>query len=700
MKNIFFICALALGVFSGCTDDDELYQNSGGATEESTPLPDEKIDLKLFEALNLDYPGLEQVKTWYESGKYYSATKALLEYYKGRIGISNPNVSLLHPSLTEDEEKWAKDATEKNKYRFYVNNNYFENKEKKQPYSLMNEDKSINWEFNPEGADDEYQKQLHRHNWMPLQGKAYLVSSDETYMNEWKKVYADWIEKNPKPETPDTFKWWQLQVAHRLMGQTELFDYFKFSPNFTPEWLSFFLVHFAEHADFLAKHPYEVENNILLTQGTALAFAGTLFPEFKNASEWQKTGFNILNEQVKKQFLADGMLADLSLHYHMGSLIEFYNLRKLVSQNRLPEGTLSPEVDVILQKAAEVVMHFTYPNYFIPKSNENCTSALNDSWTKTKSILSKNFVKYSEMFPDNQELRYMATLGEEGVAPSTEVKALETSGYYIFRDGWMFEDNAKEGMVLTHSNNYSEESLKGNDWSHNQPDNGTFELYRANRHFMPDAGVYAYMGSNNDQRRWFRRSASHNTLTLNEKNFVHAKGKMLLKEEHPYQLVVTQNKGYDEDFTHRRAIFFVDKKFFVLVDEGFGNATGTANLNFHIGQKESDALIDEAAAGAHTVFNDGNDLLIRTFGNAAMTCKAVEGRFSVQNGKTEKRKAYQLNMNKTAAAPVRYITVLYPTEAPTNDTITAEFTDKGNSKSVSVKVTVNGKEYNLGYQLK
>lgn len=48
MKNIFFICALALGVFSGCTDDDELYQNSGGATEESTPLPDEKNRLKTF----------------------------------------------------------------------------------------------------------------------------------------------------------------------------------------------------------------------------------------------------------------------------------------------------------------------------------------------------------------------------------------------------------------------------------------------------------------------------------------------------------------------------------------------------------------------------------------------------------------------------------------------------------------------------
>ena len=170
---------------------------------------------------------------------------------------------------------------------------------------------------------------------MPYQGKAYLKSNDEKYISSWKEVYADWIKQNPKPETPNTTTWWQLQVSTRIMGQTDLFEYFKFSPNFTPEWLSFFLAHFAEHADYLAAFRYQDENNILLSQGTALAFAGTLFPEFKNASKWQEMGFNILNEQTKKQYLVDGMLGDLSLHYHMANLIEFCSLRKLVAQNKI-----------------------------------------------------------------------------------------------------------------------------------------------------------------------------------------------------------------------------------------------------------------------------------------------------------------------------------------------------------------------------
>lgn len=697
MKNIFFICMFGLIAFTGCTDDDELYKNSGGSsTEEESKLPNEDIDLKLFEALNLDYPGLEQVKAWYETGNYYSAAKALLNYYKGRIGITNPNVSLMNPTITKDEQLYADFAIDK--YRFYVNKNYYQNKDKKQPWSLQNEDKTINWQFEPAGADAEYQKQLHRHYWMPYQGKAYLVSNDEKYISSWKEVYTDWIKQNPKPETPNTTTWWQLQVSTRIMGQTELFEYFKFSPNFTPEWLSFFLAHFVEHADYLSTFRYKDENNILLSQGTALAFAGTLFPEFKNASQWQEMGFNILNEQTKKQYLADGMLGDLSLHYHMANLIEFSSLRKLVAQNRLPDNILSPENDAILEKAAELVMHFTYPNYFIPNTNYNCTSAFNDSWVKTKSVLSKNFVSYAEMFPQNQELLYMATEGNEGSAPDTKIKAFEASGHYIFRDGW------KEGTtVLIHSNNYSTETL--GDWSHNQPDNGTFELFINGRNFFPDSGVCTYMDNNNSDikqlRRWFRRTASHNTLTLDNQDISITQGKLVKLEEAPHQLVVTENQGYKtNDFKHRRSIFFVNQEFFVLVDEGFGDATGTANLNFHLCEKESDAAIDIAEKGAHTTF-DENNLLIRSFGDN-ITCKEIEGRIAYDTDQSyQARKAYSLEMEKIAGTPVRYITVLYPTNNPSEHTIKAEFTDdnQNTNKGISVKVTIDNTDYTLNYNL-
>lgn len=101
--------------------------------------------------------------------------KLCSEYYRGRIGIINPYVSL--NSITTQQARYAELALAENGYRFYINANYLEEKDlgngkEKVPYSLKS-GKEINWEFIPKGADDEYRKQLHRHNWIPFQAMAY-----------------------------------------------------------------------------------------------------------------------------------------------------------------------------------------------------------------------------------------------------------------------------------------------------------------------------------------------------------------------------------------------------------------------------------------------------------------------------------------------------------------------------------------------
>lgn len=499
------------------------------------------------------------------------------------------------------------------------------------------------------------------------------------------------------------------------MGQAQAFEYFKFSSNFTPQWLSFFLVHFSEHADFLLKNRYKDENNILFSQIISMVFAGTLFPEFKDAPQWQAEGCRIINEQLEKQFLPDGMLSDLSLHYHIGILDELYNLKRLIQENHLPENLLTSKLDQILEKATEIVMHFTYPNYFEASSNDYCTSAFNDSWMKTESVLEKNFKKYAEMFPNNQELAWMATRGGQGHAPSAGIKVFENSGHYILRNGW-----DKTSTMLIHSNNYSNEKM--DIWSHNQPDNGTFELYHNGRNFFPDSGVSSYVGTGtpNNIRSWFRQTKSHNTMILSneeiedndepnakrygDEDIKNTLGKLIRKgETNQYQFIATENQGYD-NFTHRRSIFFVtpkEKPFFVIVDEGIGTATGFSKLYFHLCDdktKESVSL-DTDNYGAHTTFGDNNNLFIRSFGNANITQNEVKGYISYDTkGIFLARKAYSLVMEKKVDRPVRYITVIYPISNETPD-ISAKFTDIEESieDAIKLEVTVNSQTYELGY---
>lgn len=183
------------------------------------------------------------------------------------------------------------------------------------PYKLNKQDGKLNWDNRPSGVSDEYPKQLHRHQWFIPQAKVYRTSNDEKYVQSWIEVYSDWILQNPKPEeeVKDIKPWWQLQTASRLADQVELFEYYKNSKNFTPDWLSIFLSSFADHCDYLTQYRYSEGGNVLATQGRALVFAGTLYPEFKNSQKWAETGFSYIGNQ----FLDDGMHEELDLSYHI-----------------------------------------------------------------------------------------------------------------------------------------------------------------------------------------------------------------------------------------------------------------------------------------------------------------------------------------------------------------------------------------------
>ena len=106
--------------------------------------------------------------------------------------------------------------------------------------------------------------------------------------------------------------------------------------------------------------------------------------------------------------------------------------------------------------------------------------------------------------------------------------------------------------------------------------------------------------------------------------------------------------------------------------------------------------------GAHTTFEDNNNLLIRSFGNQDIVLKPFEGRISYQTDrKFSVRKAYSLVMEKKKNTSVRYITILYPVTTASNHKINTKFTDNpSDSDNVSIEVTIDNETYNLNYELK
>lgn len=92
------------------------------------------------------------------------------------------------------------------------------------------------------------------------------------------------------------------------------------------------------------------------------------------------------------------------------------------------------------------------------------------------------------------------------------------------------------------------------------------------RWLMTDPGVFNYKGGD-PGREAFRRTAAHQRLTLNGANAARA-GKCLqwIEDDGRGNAVLTVENASYPGLTHRRTVFFVQRRWFVLVDEALGAA--------------------------------------------------------------------------------------------------------------------------------
>ena len=643
----------------------------------------QELRSEVFSLLNLDYPGLEQVKALHASGKDSEAASALLEYYKQRKGIRTPDVDLKRLKISQEEQKWADEALE---HTFFAHKGY-------QP--SFNYGQDINWKYWPV-QDNELRWQLHRHKWFTPMGKAYRLSGDEKYAKEWAFQYMDWIKKNPlvKINKDDyemkgkaaegeaenaRFAWRPLEVSHRLQDQTSQFQLFITSPSFTPEFLTEFLLDYHKHAVHILQN-YSDQGNHLLFEAQRIMYAGVFFPEFKEAAAWRKSGIDILNREIGVQVYEDGGQFELDPHYHLAAINIFCKALYLADMNGFRNEFPQKYMDTV-ENMIMFYLNICFPDYTNP-----CFS---DAKLAKKKEMIKNYKEWHKLYPENQTIQYFATEGKQGALPAYLSKGFLKSGFFVFRNSW--GTDAVQMVVKAGPKAF---------W-HCQPDNGTFELWFNGKNLFPDSGSYVYAGDEEVMkwRNWFRQTRVHNTLTLNDETLETTESvTRLWQPEGKEQILVTENQGY-KNLKHRRSVFFVDNTYFVIVDEAVGTAKGMINLHYQMPRgKIANSREDMTFV---TEFEPGSNMKLQCFGPEGMSMKKEEGWQSTDYRKKMKRMNVSFNARKSDETPVRYITVIYPVKN-TQDApkISAAFKNKKfNEQSLEVEVKINGKKRILKYNL-
>ncbi|ANH80495.1 heparinase [Niabella ginsenosidivorans] len=632
------------------------------------------ISQKDFDIINLNYPGLEKVKTAVAAHQYDKAATALLTYFKKKSADREPDFSASEENVSMDQPvdkatKATADSALLHKFQPHKG------------YGFFDYGKDINWQLWPV-KDNEVRWQLHRVKWWQSMALVYRATHNERYATEWMAQFSDWVAKNPPGLSADNDKyaWRPLEVSDRILNLAPAFSIFVSSPHFTPAFLMRFLKSYHQQADYLSTH-YADKGNHRLFEAQRVLFAGTSFPEFKNAPAWRKSGIEILNTEIKKQVYPDGVQWELSPNYHVAMINTFLSALRSARAAGL-EREFSAGYRETVEKMILATINYSFPDYTYPM--------FGDAKLVDKKSMLKAYNSWAKAFPDNAIIQFFASQGSKGKQPPYLSHGLATSGFYTFRNGWK-----EDATVLV---------LKASPPGafHAQPDNGTFNLWIKGRNFTPDAGCYVYAGDSTIMklRNWYRQTRVHSTLTLDNANMVITQAQQQQwKTGKGLDILTYTNPSYPK-LKHQRSVLFIDQKYFLMIDRAIGKATGNIGVHFQL-KEDSKAVFDQHYHKVHTTYADGNNLLIQSLNKDQVSLKEEEGKVSYAYRREVSRPAFVFEKPKTDGHPQTFVTILYPYSGEKVPEISLKENAGNNydTNSLHLTLTINGRQKELVMKL-
>lgn len=171
-------------------------------------------DSQFFSFLNLNFPGMGEVREYYEEGNLEKAKIAYLEFRRKQSKVKWEINSIDKPDKPASSAYPEADK---------IMNHIIEASEGA-PETFIGE--YINWEFNPvDPSEPNFTKEwtwciLNRMPFWDTLGRAYWSTLDEKYAREWVDQLVGWVEDNPVPMEKgpgETLCWRTIESGNELL---------------------------------------------------------------------------------------------------------------------------------------------------------------------------------------------------------------------------------------------------------------------------------------------------------------------------------------------------------------------------------------------------------------------------------------------------------------------------------------------------
>jgi len=584
-------------------------------------------DGEFFSYLKYEDYNLREVRESYRDRNFDQARKGLVEYYRGR---KEPCFLFPRPGL-EETRKMLRDIT--SSYRAVI-----ESADRVCAHTMQvpaGASRSfgtfIDWfsdfdgkswiychvsELNRKLSEKHFQKlydlsnlsitlEFNKHQHLVELGRAYFLSREERYAQEFVIELEDWIEKNPLNWGVNWLE--PLTVAQRSISWVFALGLFLSSPHLTPEIFCHVLKNIFLHGAYLVEHCMDKTTKPakLIGLASALYMISILFPEFEFSERWRDRALKLLEGEVTLQISPDGVHREQSLG--LQCLLTEFLLLPLIF-DRIHHRSPSPLISMAVERSLDFLLHNIQPN---GKTQVFGEMPLTKVWRIGQAPHEdyRALLALGALLFNRSDLKWAAGACEEVIlwffqeeglrsydaitpkAPSTLSRAFGEGGFVVSRDTWEKDSN----YCLCHSGPRKKWGFieKGMEGLNLHRDLLNFALTIRGEPFIIETGSYR---GKKKFSSYFSRTSAHNVIVIDGreqsmyKNFKGSrkflqwlKTRWLFNEDFDY--VVSGSPGFEDlksHVIHRREIMYLKgKKWFVIKDTLEGFDEFVVELIFH-----------------------------------------------------------------------------------------------------------------------
>lgn len=526
----------------------------------------------------------------------------------------------------------------------------------------------VDWQHALQGNPD-WRWDLNRHAYFETLGRAWHYTGEERYAGAFVRLLRDWLDGNPP--TPGRGNWESaFEVGFRINSWTWAWHLFAHCSEIDEATRQRLHAGIGTHCEYLYRNlEVNARNNHLLLEAKALFAGAVSFPEFANAPRWLERAEHLLCREVRYQVHEDGVHGEMSTHYHRviaGELLELLLLLRLNGRE------LPADVSRRIERMAEFHAAILRPDGSLPlfgDSSESDAYARFSAANGGPRVFGFPVPAFADRGLDEASTWRLARVAgfDPPPVPATS-RVFPDGGFYLLRDG---KDAASAMQMLVDAGQFGLPI----DPHHGHADALSFDLYALGRPWLVDSGVYSTHAAW-PWRRYFRGTASHNTICVDEEDqsvlLDSRRATRLARAEcigwatgSERDVLDVRHDGYarlSAPVLHRRIVWFVRGRYWLLADLLTGDGTHRVSANFHA---PADIAAERRAAG-DVCLRFGPDALLLSFAASGSVStlvrkgetEPIQGWRSTHSG--EKTPAPTVSVEYSGTLPFTLFTLLLP----------------------------------------